>query len=139
MDGTSSPKLSFGAIMYLIRHMFLPPKLPHKDDFNLEYEMVLLDTTIDVLRTFKCYINDIKHDQGAIVDSVIAMVANMRSVHELEGAVGAVSEEKLGNALADLSKKGTHIFHDLRLISLPLTRPKVERFPFTYAPRMPGS
>jgi hypothetical protein len=111
MNGTSSNKPSLGAIMYLIQHMFLPTKLPHGDDFNLKYETVLLDTTISALRAFKCYVSNITYDQSAIVDSVIAMVANLRSVHDFDGAVGAVSEAKLKNALKDLSKKGKQVSH----------------------------
>ncbi|TVY48539.1 hypothetical protein LOCC1_G001313 [Lachnellula occidentalis] len=109
MDRTSSRMSTTKGkekMMYLIQHMFLPPKLPQKDDSNLEHERFLLDTTIDALRAFKGYINDTKHDQVIRVDSVIDMVTNMRSVHELNGDVGAVSEEKLRNALADLVKTG---------------------------------
>ena len=109
MHGVSSNSLPFGAIMYLIHHIFLPPKLPHKDDFDFEYETILLDTTIDILLKFKGYIT---YDQSAIIDSVIAMVANLRTVRDSSGTVGAVSEGKLGNALRNLCSKGKHIFHD---------------------------
>ena len=109
MHGVSSNSLPFGAIMYLIHHIFLPPKLPHKDDFDFEYETILLDTTIDILLKFKGYVT---YDQSAIIDSVIAMVSNLRTVRDSGGTVGAVSEEKLGNALRDLWKRGKHIFHD---------------------------
>ncbi|EXJ80681.1 hypothetical protein A1O3_06965 [Capronia epimyces CBS 606.96] len=37
------------AIKYLIRHIFLPPKLPGKDDSSPDHDGVLLDTTIDAL------------------------------------------------------------------------------------------
>ncbi|TVY56340.1 hypothetical protein LCER1_G002622 [Lachnellula cervina] len=108
MDRTSSMSTTKGQekMLYLIQHMFLPPKLPQKDDSNLECEKFLLDTTIDALGAFKGHINDTKHDQGVVVDSVIDMVTKMRSVHEFDGNLGAVSEEKLLNALADLSKTG---------------------------------
>ena len=109
MNGTSSNSLPFGAIMYLIYHIFLPPKLPHEDDFDLEYETILLDTTIDILLKFKGYIT---YDQSAIIDSVIAMVANLRTVRDSGGTVGAVNEGKLRNALKDLWKKGKYIFRD---------------------------
>ena len=95
--------------MYLIYHIFLPPKLPHEDDFDLEYETILLDTTINILLKFKGYIT---YDQSAIIDSVIAMVANLRTVRDSGGTVGAVNEGELGNALKDLWKKGKYISHD---------------------------
>jgi hypothetical protein len=42
--------------MYLIYHIFLPPKLSHKDDFDLEFETILLNTIINILLKFKGYI-----------------------------------------------------------------------------------
>ncbi|TVY25882.1 hypothetical protein LHYA1_G005662 [Lachnellula hyalina] len=93
-------------VVYLIHHIFLPPQLPQKCDFNLEYEKFLLDTTIDALRAFKSHINNTQYGQGAIVDSVVDMVTNMMNVHEFDGTIGAISEENLLNALAGLSKTG---------------------------------
>ena len=109
MNGTSSNRLPFGAIMYLVHHIFLPPKLPHEDDFDLEFETILLDTTIDILLKSKGYIT---YDQSVLIDSVIATIANLRTVCDSFGTVGAISEGKLGNALRGLCKKGKHIFHN---------------------------
>ena len=92
--------------MYLIHHVFLPPKLPQEDDLDLGYETMLLDITFDSLLKFKGYITS---DQSAIIDSVISMVTNLRTVR---GSDGAVSEINLGNALRDLWKKGKHMFND---------------------------
>ena len=119
MNGTSSNRLPFGAIMYLIHHIFLPPKLPHEDDFDSKYETILLDTTVDVLLKFK---GCVTYDQHGIIDSVIAMVTNLRAVRDSD-TVGAVSEGKLGNALRDLCKKGKHMSHNsCDFVSLRLTR-----------------
>ncbi len=119
MNGKSSNQLSSGAIIYLIRHIFLPPKLPHQDDFDSVYEMILLDTTVDVLLKFK---DCVTYDQNGIIDSVIAMVTNLRTVHDSFGTVCAVSEEKLASALRDLCKKGkAHVPRSLRLLSFHLT------------------
>jgi hypothetical protein len=105
MKGTPSNGVSFGAIMYLIYHIFLPPKLPQEDDFDSEYEMILLDTTIDVLLKFKDCVTD---DQNGVIDSVVAMVTNLRAVRDSD-AVGAVSQGNLGNVLRDLCKKGNRM------------------------------
>jgi hypothetical protein len=106
MNGTSSNRLPSRAIMYLIRHIFLPPKLPHEDDFDSEYETILLDTTVDALLKFK---DCVTYEQNGIIDSVIAMITNLRTVHD---SFSTVSEQKLGNALRDLCKKGKHISHN---------------------------
>ncbi|KAF8860560.1 hypothetical protein BDZ45DRAFT_800719 [Acephala macrosclerotiorum] len=100
MNRTSNNKLPLGALTYMIHHVFLPPKLPNEDDFNAEYDTILLDTTINSLLRFKGFITQ---DQAVIVDCVIAMIMNMRAVRDSNGAV---SEEKLADALRDLDKKG---------------------------------
>ena len=109
MNGIASNKLPSGPITYLIRHLFLPPKLPHEDDFNSEYETIMLDTTVDGLLKFK---SCAPSDQSGIIDSVIAMITSLRTVCDSFGTEGAVSEEKLGNALMDLCKKGRNSPHD---------------------------
>jgi hypothetical protein len=46
------PSLSLEATLYLFHHIVLPPKLPQADDWKVEYEDALLDTTVEALRTF---------------------------------------------------------------------------------------
>jgi hypothetical protein len=46
------PPLSLDATLYLFHHIILPPELPQESDWKAEYEDALLDTTIEVLRTF---------------------------------------------------------------------------------------
>jgi hypothetical protein len=99
----------FGAIVYLIHYIFLPPKLRHEDDLDPDYETILLDTIINNLLKFK---DCVTYDQSGIIDSVFAMVANLRTVRDSFGTAGTVSEGKLGNALRDLCKKGKHISYN---------------------------
>jgi hypothetical protein len=106
MVGASSKRLPSAAIMHLVRHIFLPPQLPNEDDFESEFETVLLDTTVDALLNFK---DCVTCEQNGIIDSVIRMVTNLRTVHDSPGSLGAVSEWKLGNALRDLCKKGKRL------------------------------
>jgi len=46
------PSLSLDATLYLIHHVVLPPKLPQANDYKVEYEHALLDTTVETLQTF---------------------------------------------------------------------------------------
>ena len=46
------PLLSVEATLYLFHHIMLPPELPQESDWKAEYEDALLDTTIEVFRTF---------------------------------------------------------------------------------------
>lgn len=132
MNRTSNNKLSLGALTYIIHHVFLPPKLPNKDDLNAEYDTILLETTISSLLEFKGFITP---DQAVIVDYVIDMITNLRAVRDSNGAV---SEEKLADALRDLDKKGKSEFHRLAT-SFNLTHLKVGLFHCIYTLKMLGS
>lgn len=84
----------------MIHHVFLPPKLPNKDDFDAGYDTILLDTMINSLLKFK---DLIVQDQATIIDCVIAAIKNLRALRDYNGTV---SEAKLADALRDLDKKG---------------------------------
>ncbi|OJD22618.1 hypothetical protein ACJ73_06032 [Blastomyces percursus] len=77
--------MSYDEIMYLIHHIFLPPKFPPQEgDYNSNHENVLY----------------------GIVDSVIAMIANLRTVREGSSSDDSVSEERLENALKNICSNG---------------------------------
>jgi hypothetical protein len=95
--------------MYLIYYIFLPLKLLHKDNFDLEFETILLNTTIDILLKFKGFIT---YDQSVLINLVIAMIANLRTIRDSFGTAGVISKRKLENALRDLCKKGKHLFYN---------------------------
>lgn len=107
-------KIPVDAILYMFHHIFLPPKLPRKDDSSTANEEILLDTVFDSLEKFKCSFGANASDQSATVDSAIAMIANLRDVHDWGSILenGAVNENKLATALRSLSKKGEHSFHN---------------------------
>jgi hypothetical protein len=65
--GANSKSVSFEAIIYLIHHIFLPPQLPQKDDYNLKHEKVLLDLTCKALSSFKACMTS---DHSAVIDPV---------------------------------------------------------------------
>ena len=96
-------RLSHGALMYLIHHMFLPPNVPQEDDFNPEYEMILLDLVAKVLLRFK---ECLEHDQHDSIEPIIAMVTSLMTVHSSFN--NAVCEQELGGALKHLCKKGPY-------------------------------
>ena len=108
MTGALSSRPPSAKIMYLIHHIFLPPKLPRGDDFNLKSEIFLLDTIIESLLRFRSCVTS---DQHVIVDSVHDTINNLRSVHD-SGILGAVSERELEKALKDLCRKGKHMLNN---------------------------
>ncbi|KAL4994276.1 hypothetical protein BDV10DRAFT_189152 [Aspergillus recurvatus] len=88
------------ASLYLFHHVFLPPKLPQKDDYNARYELILLDTVIDTLKKFRTLVPN-QHRQ--VLGPVITMIARLREIH---GSRGDLSEGKLKEALQKLDAKG---------------------------------
>ena len=105
MDGALVNGLSSRALMYLIHHIFLPPKLPQEDDYDSEDESTLLNITLDALRRFQ---NCVIGDQNGTIGSIIVMITSLISVRHSFASVGAVSERKLESALRDLCK-GEHM------------------------------
>jgi hypothetical protein len=106
MNGISNSKVPSSAMMYLIHHVFLPPKLPNEDDFDSECEMILLETIIECLWKFKGFIVS---EQYPAIDSVIAMVTSMRNLHDSSGPRGGITEGKFEDALKSLCGQGKHM------------------------------
>jgi hypothetical protein len=103
MDQTSSEANSRGAITYLIHHMFLPPQLPHKDDFDLSHEKFMLETTLGGLSRFK---QCLPPPQRQITDSVIAMIMSLQATNQTSGSTGGSPEECFRETLKQLDTQG---------------------------------
>lgn len=50
---SATPILSKVATKYLYHHIFLPPGLPQKDDYDAATELVLLDSVVHPMVEFK--------------------------------------------------------------------------------------
>lgn len=96
-----------GALVYLINHLFLPPKLPGGSDVNSDHDTFLLEMTINSLRSLKSLVQS---DQAVSVQQIIDMLFNLRDIRD---ARGNVDEEKLVKILKSLGKTGKHIFVEL--------------------------
>ena len=86
--------------LYLFHHIFLPPKLPQEDDYNPEYELILLDEVIKALRGL-CAMEPPKKSEAFA--SVGEMIGRLRNVCDLDGNVSA---HALESVLADLDEDG---------------------------------
>ena len=92
MAQTSSRTTLYGTITCLIDHMFLPPELPHEDDYDSKYENFMLGTTIGGLwKLQQC----LPHAQNVIIESAIATVMSMKTMNEPTGLEDGVSERGL--------------------------------------------
>lgn len=76
MDGTPScQSMKLKETLYLFHHVFLPPKVPQAEDYNAEFEHLLLGSVVNALHDFKDYI-PVAHDM--ILRKATEMIARLR-------------------------------------------------------------
>ncbi|CAI7592284.1 unnamed protein product [Penicillium pancosmium] len=96
----SAKVMSLEEITYLFHHIFLPPKLPQSDEYNAQYEILLLDRVVELLRDFSHHAEP--HD-AAVLTSALAMISRLRGICELDGGV---NESQLKEVFSDLDFEG---------------------------------
>ncbi|KAI1175689.1 hypothetical protein F4777DRAFT_549550 [Nemania sp. FL0916] len=87
------------ALSYIFHHLFLPPKLPQNDDFNIQYEIELLSTVIDGLLLWKRFTTPARREHA---EAAIITIQNMRQAYS--GVDGSLSEAKVRHLLATLTE-----------------------------------
>ncbi|KAJ9607822.1 hypothetical protein H2200_007901 [Cladophialophora chaetospira] len=117
--------LSSSAIHYLIHHVFLPPKLPSKDDSNPNHEAVLLGTTLEALREFK---ECVREDHHETIDSIIGMVTSMKAVSYAVDPHGFTNEWELLNTLKELPGRSGVVLLHVQAQNAGMMISKVDRF-----------
>jgi hypothetical protein len=95
--------------LFMIHHVFLPPKLPQEDDFAPGLDGVLVDTVLKFLGEF----NGLNRCNRATI-AVTSMVENFRAIHHESGVI---IEARLQDTLAKLSKDGKSHYSTLRHIA----------------------
>ncbi|BCS24968.1 uncharacterized protein APUU_41412A [Aspergillus puulaauensis] len=105
----SLPRLSNEARSYLLNHVFLFPQLPQQDDYNTEYELLLLETVINALKRFTAHVCE---QHGEIIRVLITMLAYLRTTL---GSRGEIDEVKFRNVLRTLDIDGTSVCFRLRV------------------------
>jgi hypothetical protein len=88
--------------LYLIHHIFLPPRLPHENDDGERCGHLLLTITHDALLEF----NHCFGKNHGLVDVQIDMIYRMMNVHSKHAAID-VLEFELQEALSGLTKSGS--------------------------------
>ena len=96
--------------MFLIHHVFLPPKLPQEDDTRGRLQEHLAQQALETLRTFRtAYDASGSEKQASAVDAAIGAVSNLLRVHEFSCTEGdaTINAEKLEEVLKNLSQTST--------------------------------
>lgn len=88
-------QLSKEEALYLVNHIFLPPQLPKKSDYQPKHEEILLNNILESVESFQRLA---PADQQNAVDAVATMLRGMRALHSCVGGVGYVMDH---HALAE--------------------------------------
>lgn len=92
-------------LQYIVDHVFLPPKLPRKEDSSWERCVDLTTTVLDALKEFGAL-------QPLIEQPIWVAMAQM--IHRLQASAaseGAMSSHKIERMLLDLFDGGKIIFY----------------------------
>jgi hypothetical protein len=98
------PRVSEQSLLYIINHVFLPPKLPQKDDFNQSMEVDLLGMVLEALQKFLSF--SVSQADADIINQTIGMMKTLVSVLD---KTGALLETQLTQAMASLSQNGLFV------------------------------
>jgi hypothetical protein len=93
--------LSYDCSTYLFHHVFLPSKIPQKNDFQPQFGHVFFDIVEQALRAFGDHYKSLPQE---VLDTITEMVVRMRCVHDR--STSEVIEGMLVTALGDLVKHG---------------------------------
>lgn len=86
---------------YIIDHVFLPPKLPHKDDSGVEKTNALIELMLAATDVFlRDHISHLEHAEW------IPCVKMMRNMLEFKNKSGRLVAQKVETALSEMSPGG---------------------------------
>lgn len=100
--------LSNDEIDYIIHHVFLPPELPHRDNYSVEKEATLLKIVIQGLSAFKDRMQD-GPTHG--VNAAITTMKHLRLIHDSSMGIAGADEGTFVEAFEMLSQKGQLLFY----------------------------
>ena len=97
---------------YIINHVFLPPKLPQKDDCDVSKTNALIDMMLEASEVFQDHIP--KHERSEWVPCI----KMIRSMRELKDRSGNLMPKNVETALRTMLDGGTSRPHLMDRISV---------------------
>lgn len=88
-------------LVYLVNHVFLPPKLPQQNDFDASLDANLVHVVIDSLSQFEQILSLKPHSDVGVVQAAIS------NLQQVRGRTGALDEVQLSAVFAQLQVNGT--------------------------------
>ncbi|ELQ36795.1 hypothetical protein OOU_Y34scaffold00639g1, partial [Pyricularia oryzae Y34] len=92
--------MSKTSFMYMVNHVFLPPKLPEGDDSDPTNSSTLQSTVLRITEKFEDFVPSAKH---GLVRSAVAMIRRMVQAQDQNGNVNYI---RLEGVLQELSHSG---------------------------------
>lgn len=123
--------LSTEARSYLLHHVFLFPQLPQEDDYNAAHELLLIESVIKALKSFKVHVAK-QHDE--ILRVLITILVSLRTTL---GSRGEIDDLKLKSVLRTLDTDGKFVFFSFESSHYLVFRFQGVLCPSTSTSRMP--
>lgn len=93
------------SLEYIIRHVFLPPELPQKDDEDVEKGTCLIEAVLAALILFRQkHVSEQEDEERAEWSACVKMVENMLELRNERG--GGLEADKLSEKLRGMSDGG---------------------------------
>ena len=89
------------ALLYIFNHVFLPPKLPQKDDSSVAASYALTETCLSALQDFQSYVPEHRRSEFS------ACIRMIRGTLDLRDDDGILLAERLETAMIALNEDGT--------------------------------
>ncbi|KAF3059206.1 hypothetical protein GL218_04803 [Daldinia childiae] len=96
-------ELSAEEIRYIINHVFLPPQLPHENDYEVKNDEALLKMVVQTLYEFREYVQG---DETNAVDSAITTMEHLHRNHDFAGDKSSTDQKGLRKAFHLLDQEG---------------------------------
>jgi hypothetical protein len=90
-------------LAYAVNHIFLPPQLPHEDDFKPKEETEIVRLVHRSLEKFR---DHVPVSRRSLLETVMSIIGTIPLVHEASNDVLSISEDSLRRALVGLSAQG---------------------------------
>ncbi|KAI1283285.1 hypothetical protein F5Y07DRAFT_408682 [Xylaria sp. FL0933] len=86
-------------LLYIFRHLFLPPKLPQQSDYDAKWDNTLLSVTVDGLRAWKECITPMRREYA---DLAISTIRNMQRAYSASD--GFLQDSEIITLLTELKE-----------------------------------
>ncbi|KAH8676420.1 hypothetical protein BGZ60DRAFT_562097 [Tricladium varicosporioides] len=112
------------SLYYIINHVFLPPKLPEKEDIDARQEFMLIKECEAALKSFQAYVPSIGSWRWAACTKMLSKILDMRDVS------GDMTFEKVKVCLGLMVDRDVLAFHIRGQNAGLIIRKRLEQFSF---------